>query len=1130
MIPRSTDFNLGLDTTRMKDPRDAQRQHRTVDELLSRLYHDEPADRRELQILADEVGMGKTFVALGVAYSVLAQLRRAVPSDDMRGCYRKVVVVTPQNQGLFRKWKREVDEFVRRCVAPESMTSAGKDFSGALVERLDDLVAELRKNSRGANVLIINTGIFAGGKFLHYDLKRRILLGSLFRLWGNGFRNDRRDRLLRGAPDGWSRNPKELTLLTPKDLEKLPFESENELYQALCEMQRDEPVLQKVFDTCKELSELYTRDRTGKFRTLEQQLNDLYRHVIERMITKAFPLVIVDEAHNWKNGREYGTNGYVHFRRILGQKTRRMLLLTATPFQLRPEEVLSILAISDDMAPTAQSATLDLRRQDLRQRREDIIRPVLRNSDRASRSFSKAWTKLNSRVTTEDIETAWNLPQVTHARDELRRVAGLHGVVLNDQIERIVNEATIAIDPEVRGLLRQALNLYAYNSDLSQEMGQLVVRHRRRTDHRLFRVGSEYGGAAQASGFRPDSHILHGAVGMDVRGPAELPHYLLMRCVTEMKNGKGRSSLGANLTGCYSTLLDSAEGKGLQKELASNPRGAIYADLLMRVVGKEKDPQHPKVAALVEQVLENWRAGEKTLIFCFRTNTSRRLRDIIDKRIREELETRRDRCLGGKEGLRALRGRLTGRERDLIPIGLDRVLWSMYWATVDSTDPPPFAPDELRLSDADMELLTKMAQRYGLELADARVDRVFLTRTTEHLLARRFQKRPMSRLWQQLLADIASEDWIQLPYGVQAHDRGEEGSEESTAFDERGVHTTYREATADSVPVETTSEEVLTRRANAARQNQTSVFDVYAEGPNLWLGKPIEWENSAHSETLRHLHQFILRLTYAEGCFDWQSRLLTFQALRRALLRESVLLRLLPAECDREESGWGELLVEAFFSALPNQQESMADKIVVFLEDLQAASGNLQEKGSQRFVLYDSTNLRDHSFVALVDGGTKPDVRERIFAGFNTPLLPEVLVCTSVGQEGIDLHRHCRHVVHYDLAWNPAVLEQRTGRTDRIGSKTFRERARHTNGAKTPLEIGVPFLAGTYDERMYEELRIRSQTFEVLTGGDLAADNAEGAETNLAEEHELLDKTCAVLPQKMVEDLRVHLEVWCPPL
>ena len=81
--------------------------------------------------------------------------------------------------------------------------------------------------------------------------------------------------------------------------------------------------------------------------------------------------------------------------------------------------------------------------------------------------------------------------------------------------------------------------------------------------------------------------------------------------------------------------------------------------------------------------------------------------------------------------------------------------------------------------------------------------------------------------------------------------------------------------------------------------------------------------------------------------------------------------------------------------------------------------------------------------------------RDRIFNGFNTLVLPEILICTQVGQEGIDLHRHCRHVVHYDLAWNPAVLEQRTGRADRIGSKTFRERDAATDAKTVCLQIGV---------------------------------------------------------------------------
>jgi hypothetical protein len=237
-------------------------------------------------------------------------------------------------------------------------------------------------------------------------------------------------------------------------------------------------------------------------------------------------------------------------------------------------------------------------------------------------------------------------------------------------------------------------------------------------------------------------------------------------------------------------------------------------------------------------------------------------------------------------------------------------------------------------------------------------------------------------------------------------------------------------------------------------------------------------------------------------------------------------LRLLPEREARDEAGWGELLVTHFYSPLPQQRESMAHRITIFLEDLVAASGCISDPDSARFALYNATRLRLQQPVALVSGNTDAQTRERIFSGFNTPLLPEVLICTSVGQEGIDLHRHCRHVVHFDLAWNPAVMEQRTGRTDRIGSKTFRERAMDTNQPSSYLEIGVPYLAGTYDERMYEELRLRAQTFEVLTGGDLTADNVEGIDEAEASEGKESGLRFASLPTAMVSDLRVKLHVW----
>jgi hypothetical protein len=304
------------------------------------------------------------------------------------------------------------------------------------------------------------------------------------------------------------------------------------------------------------------------------------------------------------------------------------------------------------------------------------------------------------------------------------------------------------------------------------------------------------------------------------------------------------------------------------------------------------------------------------------------------------------------------------------------------------------------------------------------------------------------------------------------------------------------------------------------------------------------WHDASFSQpisTVRAIHKYLWQLMTdpreheslssdepERGGFDCRTRMFAFQALRRALLRESVLLRLLPQSSELDDSGWAELLARTFFADLPNQHESMAQRIAVFLEDLQAASGNIARPESARGSLFEATRLRDQQFVALVKGGggNMMNTRDRIFTGFNTPLLPEILICTQVGQEGIDLHRHCRHVVHYDLAWNPAVLEQRTGRADRIGSKTFRERDAAADAKTVFLEVGVPFLAATYDERMYEELRLRAQTFEVLTGGDFAADHADGYDDDSDAQGKQFGLVALPLPPRMVDDLRVKLQVW----
>ncbi|MCX6925233.1 MAG: C-terminal helicase domain-containing protein, partial [Verrucomicrobia bacterium] len=539
-----------------------------------------------------------------------------------------------------------------------------------------------------------------------------------------------------------------------------------------------------------------------------------------------------------------------------------------------------------------------------------------------------------------------------------------------------------------------------------------------------------------------------------------------------MKGGKGRSSLGSDLTGCYSTLHVSAEGRRVKESLKEAPEGCRYLNLLFDMVDQSNDPSHPKLSSVVNEVLQHWKVGEKVLVFCFRINTAERLRDIISDRVRKELELRKTSCLGGAGQLKTLRARLTGRDRDLVVLALDRVLWSIAWARGPQF---PLRPGDFILEDHELPALASLSLLFRVDVAGERVDRVFLNRAIEHLLAARFSKLNLQDPGLRRLLDrMSKQDWVAHPYGLQYGGEEDDQSEEASSFDERGCHTAYTatDSEPDPTKVAALADALRTTRQRARTQKHIPLLDSYALYPSLWLGPDPQrlWQEpgtNGPTAALRMIHDYLWQLTdppenersplaeAEDGGLACHTRALVLQALRRALLRESVLLRLLPQRSDLDESGWGELLAKAFFADLPNQHESMAQRIAVFLEDLKAASGDIADPSSARGAFYEATRLRDQQFVALVKGGggNMISTRDRIFNGFNTPLLPEILICTQVGQEGIDLHRHCRHVVHYDLAWNPAVLEQRTGRADRIGSKTFRERAADP---KVVLEIGVP--------------------------------------------------------------------------
>ncbi|HEV3330632.1 MAG TPA: C-terminal helicase domain-containing protein [Bryobacteraceae bacterium] len=118
--------------------------------------------------------------------------------------------------------------------------------------------------------------------------------------------------------------------------------------------------------------------------------------------------------------------------------------------------------------------------------------------------------------------------------------------------------------------------------------------------------------------------------------------------------------------------------------------------------------------------------------------------------------------------------------------------------------------------------------------------------------------------------------------------------------------------------------------------------------------------------------------------------------------------------------------------------------------------------------------------VRLVNGDTSPDTRQRLMLTFNSPFFPEILICSNVLAEGVDLHRYCRYVIHHDLDWNPSVLEQRIGRLDRIGAKVER--------CGQPIQVYLPYVAETQDEKMYRVVMDRERWFNVVMGEKFTVD------------------------------------------
>ena len=183
------------------------------------------------------------------------------------------------------------------------------------VDRLDELAVALRKPGPTASDHCCPDGS-VWWKTLEYDLKRRFTLGVLFRCWGVSFNYEVRERLLGGARSNWPKNPDGLTALTEAEDERLPFTEDQ--FLAILRSFRNEDLTEvnSLLELCREIAQPFYRNREDVFASVERKLMTIYRLAAHRSIQRDFPLLIVDEAHNWKNGPLAGANGFEDFQQI----------------------------------------------------------------------------------------------------------------------------------------------------------------------------------------------------------------------------------------------------------------------------------------------------------------------------------------------------------------------------------------------------------------------------------------------------------------------------------------------------------------------------------------------------------------------------------------------------------------------------------------------------------------------------------------------------------------------------------------------------------------------------------------------------------------------------------------------
>lgn len=1115
--------------------RDWERQFRTAATIIKRFEND-----FRTQLLADEVGMGKTYVAMA---TIAHHIFQSTEND------RKVLLIVPSST-LERKWGQELRSFNEQYLRTDLCKSCDKRLRPLMVDDYWDLIENLHdyvneelpkisetkshcmalffrswwENNRRRKGSWLREWLDTGGlqecdesylDFAAHFSKRAFheFLDAKAMMDKSGI-----DHLVRDLEAGKSRKEEIKELF--REFAKIQDTYEANVFvmtmKSLSKPRRDHPKSRRLSSwmASRILAGRHSETRTRILGILQaenlvtrsDEVQNDYASWFTSLggvdlwgMTKAFDTVtnelggkaalferfeestcvpLLGELHDRVVRAKFaeagiglavvdevhnwknGGNGAKEFSQSYAPWIEHKLLLSATPFQLNQSELGSIYRWAAGNTTDHSLATINAILED------GLAAECLHESD----AFQSAWQALSRDDARELQEQLFKAP-LSESVTEWSVPAGCSATLeaFWDRFRHYANS------------IRR----------LQEELGKVMLRHTKDRSHRYFHAGRDW----LAEGMPRNSALSHSSL-YPVDGFADPRHALLgyvgMRLVQKLQvGGTGNARLLRGITSSFAAFKASNSETLKTKDLPDEVRA--YLDFFQTAM---ETGRHPKVAATAERAFANYRHGNKTLIFCERVSTLEEIRTLLSEKIEALFR-------GGISAAIKRRSALLRRQ------GFVSLSWSRSL----------------------LETMPSVKQKAIIKKWKAGIPSI-ISAITETLAAqglRPSERRVMRLADLELFALMEASD---LPTWAQGFN---------------SMSPEQRQLFVDATPVgegcgptplvidPDEPEESITQAGDVVRE----CVEGFLERPNLWFHPKAKSFHGALHALLTTEYAFLKRQRGATSSDNKNhtSAFLTMltdlaQGMRKILLRPEFFATRDMSDSDLEVHLLRDLwetprALEVDDTAWSRRTAGM--RLEDFLSILTSSEGTIQRhwrQDSKRKSLWSGVFLKHGDSAGLVltlSGSVAADTRVSRCAAFNSPLAPDILICTAIGAEGIDLHRYCSEVIHHDLPWNPAKLEQRIGRIDRVGSLTERLPGRK-------LLVGIPFLANDYETIQYQVLHSRAQRFEVLLGKpdftlDIDEEDQEDEILESKDEDEPKGTSMMMLPRELLEPLRMDLRV-----